>query len=79
MVNELLAELRRIDSADAGAFPYDDCRYLQRISVVDPSLSPDLDAYFSEIAGYRSWGKRIATWPDEKILDVEQRIQSVVL
>jgi hypothetical protein len=72
--DELLSELRRIDAADGGAFPYEECRMLQRISGADASLIPDLDVYLSEIAGYRTWGKRIASWPDEKIADVEWRI-----
>jgi hypothetical protein len=77
--DELVSELRRIDSADRGAFPYDDCRHLQRISGADASLIPDLDAYLSEIAGYRSWGMRIASWQDQKIEAVERRISSSFL
>jgi hypothetical protein len=72
----LLSEIKRIDAADGGAFPYEDCRKLQRISGADASLIPDLDAYLSEIAGYRSWGKRIAGWSDEEVDDVERRISS---
>lgn len=75
-IEELLSELKRIDAADRGTFPYDDCRKLQRISGADASLIPDVDTYLSEIAGYRSWGKRVAGWPDEKINEVEQRIDA---
>lgn len=75
-IEGLLSELKSIDAADRGAFPYDDCRKLQRISGADASLIPDLGTYLSEMAGYRSWGKRIAGWPDEKIDEVEQRIDA---
>ncbi|HEX8153359.1 MAG TPA: hypothetical protein VF698_09555 [Thermoanaerobaculia bacterium] len=75
-LDELLSEIKRIDAMDGAAFPYEDCRKLQRIGGADASLIPDLDAYLSEIAGYRSWGTRVASWPDEKISDVERRISS---
>lgn len=72
--DELVLELKSIDAADGGAFPYEECRTLQRDSNADASVIPDLDAYLSEIAGYRSWGKRITSWSDEKINEVERRI-----
>jgi hypothetical protein len=75
-LDELLSELKGIDAADGGTFPYEDCRKLQRISGADASLIPDLDAYLSEVAGYRSWGKRIVSWPDDKIDEVEGRIDA---
>src|SRR6476659_1441852 len=75
-LDELVSELRRIDSADRDAFPYDDCRNLQRISGADASLIADLDTYLSEITGYRSWSKQIASWPEQKVEDVERRITS---
>ena len=28
---------------------------------------PDLDLYFSTLAGYCSWGKRLLTWDDETV------------
>jgi hypothetical protein len=75
-IAELLMELNDIDAADGGAFPYDDCRELQRISGANASLIPDLDAYLSEIAGYRSWNKRIVSWSQKKIDEVERRIDA---
>jgi hypothetical protein len=38
-------------------------------------LVPDLDTYLSELAGYRSWGKRILQWSEHKIERVEQRLR----
>ncbi|HEX9983552.1 MAG TPA: hypothetical protein VGF69_09820 [Thermoanaerobaculia bacterium] len=73
-IDELLSELKGIDAADAGTFPYEDCRKLQRGNGADASLIPDLDMYLSEVAGYRSWGKRIVSWPDDKIDGVEGRL-----
>jgi len=37
-------------------------------------LNPCLDLYLSEVSGYRSWGKKILRWPDEKIAAVETRL-----
>jgi hypothetical protein len=56
-------------------FPYADCRKLRRESGDRyEGLIPDLDMYFSDIAGYCSWGKRILKWPKEKILEVRERL-----
>ncbi len=73
-VGDLLGELKELEAGDAGAFPYEDCRTLQRISGASPSLVSDLDTYLSDVAGYRSWGNRIVSWSDAKIAEVERRI-----
>src|SRR5687768_6133923 len=73
-IEPLLVELKELDRADAGPFPYDDCRKLQTIDRKYASLIPDLDFYLSEHAGYRSWGRNILKWPDEKIEEVLGRI-----
>lgn len=75
-IDSLLGELAALDVADRGAFPYADCRKLQARSDRYRSIVPDLDAYLSELAGYRSWGKRILTWADGKIGDVQSRLGS---
>jgi hypothetical protein len=75
-IDGLVRELAALDTADRGAFPYADCRKLQAGSERYRSIVPDLDAYLSKLAGYRSWGKRILTWADEKIGDVQSRLGS---
>ncbi|HEV7767325.1 MAG TPA: hypothetical protein VGQ76_20150 [Thermoanaerobaculia bacterium] len=73
-IEELLQELKAIGAADTVAFPYEDCRKLQQIDERVSAVVPDLDVYLSELAGYRSWGKRILTWSDEKIEEVHRSV-----
>lgn len=73
-IDEMLLRLKAIEAADVVAFPYEDCRKLQGIDERYAALVPDLDVYLSELAGYRSWGKRILSWPDEKVEDVHRRV-----
>lgn len=50
-----------------GPFPYGDIRRVrQKAGASYDGLIPDLDLYFSTIAGYCSWGKRILGWDTEK-------------
>jgi len=74
MIDHWLAKLDALARADAGPFPYEACRAAQRDHVQFATLVPDLDAYLSELAGYRSWGKRILAWPDEKVEAVRRRL-----
>jgi hypothetical protein len=63
---ERLATLYKRSSESA--FPYEKVRnLLQKAGVSSTSLIPDLDLYFSTLAGYCSWGKRLLTWDDEKV------------
>lgn len=49
-------------------FPYDDCRKLvAEKGKAFEGLEPSLDAYFAEVAGLCSWGKRSLTWSELKI------------
>lgn len=75
-INDPLDELESLRAVDVGPFPYTGCRWLQGV-IGEPynDLIPDLDEYLSEFAGYRSWGKRILKWPDEKIAAVEVRLK----
>jgi hypothetical protein len=73
-IERFLAEFEIVQESDAGAFPYADCRKLRAGDRRYSALIPDLDVYLSEVAGYGSWGKRILTWPHEKIEDVLHRI-----
>jgi hypothetical protein len=53
-------------------FPYEDSRKLLREEKGQyEGLIPSLDFYFSTIAGYCSWGKRILKWNEEKIKEAK--------
>ena len=69
MVDELLhlyEEKRR------SPFPRTGCRKILRGSGDRyEGLIPDLDLYFSDIAGYCSWGRKILHWPKEKVQEVK--------
>ena len=71
MVN-LITQAERLASlykkSSESAFPYQKVRrLLQEAGISSHSLVPDLDLYFSTLAGYCSWGKRLLTWDDEKV------------
>ena len=56
-------------------FPYEDCRKISVLGRVKPGdLIPDLDLYFSKLAGYCSWDGRILKWPHEKVAYVRKDI-----
>lgn len=75
-IEDLLLELDHLDRGDRGPFPYDGCRKVKALDRegVFENLIPDLDLYFSEVAGYRSSGKRILRWPDEKLQEAHRRL-----
>jgi hypothetical protein len=63
---ERLASLYKTNSESA--FPYEKIRkLLQKAGISSGNLVPDLDLYFSTLAGYCSWGKRLLSWDDEKV------------
>ena len=63
---EWLASLYKKSSESA--FPYQKVReLLQKAGISSSNLVPDLDLYFSTLAGYCSWGKRLLTWDDETV------------
>ena len=76
-IQEKLEILQSLYEADLlNPFPYDDCRKL----LADKNgkfedLIPCLDLYFSDIAGYCSWGKRSLSWTGEKNEEVKQQLQ----
>jgi hypothetical protein len=56
-------------------FPYSDCRKAAALVGLRPGdVIPDLDVYFSELAGYCSWDGRILKWPPQKIATVRKQI-----
>jgi hypothetical protein len=75
MIGDLLAELDVLGKTEVRPFPYEACRSAQRDDPRYAALIPDLDSYFSELAGYRSWGRRILTWPEEKVESVRRRLE----
>lgn len=71
---EILQSLYKTDLLNP--FPYNDCRKL----LADNSdgfedLIPCFDLYFSDIAGYCSWGKRSLFWTDEKTEEIRNQLQ----
>ena len=42
-------------------------------------MIPDLDYYFSELAGYRSHGRKITKWSDKKIDSVRRSVARTFL
>ena len=68
----LIAQTERLTSIyreiARSSFPYDEVRKLLREhGTSSDELIPDLDLYFSTLAGYCSWGKRLLMWDDEKV------------
>ena len=74
-IDDFLRQLDALSQTSSGPFPYDGCRRLQVLSQGrHEGLIPDLDTYLSEFAGYRSWGKTILEWSDQRIETVERRL-----
>jgi hypothetical protein len=75
-VKELIQDLQaHYREASNIRFPYEGSRNLLRQAAGNyEGLVPDLDMYFSTIAGYCSWGEKILNWPQEKILEAQNRI-----
>jgi hypothetical protein len=75
-IRDLAIEIKRLyEEDDRHPFPYEGCRFLLAgMGDEFKSLVPDLDTYFSEIAGYSSWGPRILKWPEEKVREAHGRV-----
>lgn len=70
---KILQEFYKIDFLRP--FPLEDCRSI--LSDGDKKFTdfiPSLDIYFSDIAGYCSWGRRIEKWSDEQIKEAKNRL-----
>lgn len=70
--NDLITQAERLSSLyrehSRTPFPYDSIRELvQQAGTSYNTLTPDLDLYFSTIAGYCSWGKGLLRWDDAKV------------
>ena len=67
-IDALFKELEQLSARDAEAFPYVGCRALGRVAHEKPGLlAPNLDSYLSELAGHRSWKRKILFWTETKI------------
>jgi hypothetical protein len=75
-VNEMIIELSNLYEESHGPFPYSDCRKLIGKEVKRyEDLTADLNMYFSTIAGYCSWGKRILKWSNDQVKEAEARLE----
>ncbi len=76
-IEEKLKILRELYKTDfLQPFPIDDCRnILSENGEKFADLVPCLDIYFSDVAGYCSWGKRITTWSDDKLKEAKNSLR----
>jgi hypothetical protein len=72
----IASELKNLYVEDCRTpFPYAGARrLLQEAGGGYEDLIPDLDLYFSTIAGYCSWGKTILNWPRAKVDEARKRV-----
>ena len=71
------AELRRVCKEDLSRpFPYQDCRrVLAAANLSGDDLIPELDLYFSDVAGYCSWGKRLLRFSRSELLTARATLE----
>ncbi len=68
-------EILRLFKESCRPFPYAGCRTLIRdAGKAYEGLIPDLDLYFSDIAGYCSWGRAILKWPKKKLSEAGDKL-----
>ena len=73
---ELFAAVDFLFQESLRPFPSVDCKKAaDLVGISYRDLKPDLDLYFSEIAGYCSWGRRIQKWPPSKMADVRRKLK----
>jgi hypothetical protein len=64
-------EIERLYAEDLSSpFPYRDCQKLQDSLAADEDFATQLTSYFSTVAGFCSWGKRILRWNEKKRREV---------
>jgi hypothetical protein len=75
-IEQLIADMTsRFRRDHEQKFPYEGCRKVAALTGAKlADLIPDLDAYFSTIAGYCSWGAEIIDWPAPEVADAESKI-----
>jgi hypothetical protein len=76
-MKEAADELRRLYEKELRKpFPYEDCkRVMEESGMKGTVLIPDLDIYWSDLAGYASLGKKILNWPRGKMLEARARME----
>jgi len=71
---KILQELYKSDFLHP--FPHQDCRKILAENGGEfEDFIPSLDLYFSDVAGYCSWGKKISSWSVEKVNNVKAELQ----
>lgn len=75
-IREIIEECQRLcRAASRLPFPYEDSRTLLREAGGQyDGLIPDLDVFFSTIAGYCSWQERVLKWSEEQVREAEVRL-----
>jgi hypothetical protein len=67
---------RRYDSYFKGKFPYDDCYALQKVNPnLTANIIPDLDEYFSFIAGYSSSATKLSVRSKDELRDAVPKLR----
>jgi hypothetical protein len=65
----LAEEVKRIyDEEEGDPFPYEGCRWLKSEFGDFEGLTPDLNTWQMDVAGHSSLGKKVLSWPAEKVL-----------
>jgi hypothetical protein len=74
-LDALLRQLEALEKSGTKPFPYKGCRWLRAaVRGEYHDLVPCLDLYLGDVAGYRSWGRKILRWSDEKITEVDKQL-----
>jgi len=61
---------------DYHPFPREDCKKIMGEHYEkNVNLIPHLDLYFSDIAGYCSWGRKILKWSNNQVREAENRLK----
>ncbi len=61
------AAIQNLFESDKSRFPIEGCRALVALRFKQDDLVPNLDVYFSTIAGYASSAATISTWAQERV------------
>jgi hypothetical protein len=70
-------EIERLFRSISHPFPYDECRYLiKQRPEAGGALIPDLDLYFSTIAGYASSATSLARWSANRLAQARADLAS---
>lgn len=74
-IDKRIAQILTLYQESHTQFPYDDCRRIfKKAGQVYEHLISDLDLYFSDIAGYASWGNKSLRWSEKKLEEVKESL-----